>query len=71
MATQSEIDAVEDAIIENAAGPASVSVSGQTVTAKSADDLIKSANYLAAQAAANNRAHFGLRFTKLVPPGCG
>jgi len=70
MATQAEIDAVEDALIANAAGPASVSVSGQTVTAKTSDDLIKSANYLSAQRGLSKN-HFGLRFTQLVPPGGG
>jgi len=70
MATQAELDAIEAAIIENASGPASVSVSGQTVTARTADDLIKLHNHLTAKKAMD-QSHFGLRFTKLVPPGCG
>jgi hypothetical protein len=70
MATQAEIDAVEDALVANAAGPASVSVSGQQVTAKTSDDTIKAANYLSAQKGMSQN-YFGLRFKQLVPPGGG
>ena len=70
MATQAEIDAIEAALIENAAGPASVSVSGQTVTAKTADDLIKLLNRVSANKAME-KSHRGLFPTKLIPPGCG
>jgi hypothetical protein len=61
---------VEEAIDRNAKGPASVTVGGQTVTQKSIDELIKADQYLAAKNAAS-QPHFGLRFTKLIPPGAG
>jgi len=70
MATQDEIDAVEAAIIENATGPHSVTVGGHTVVSKTAKDLIEAHQHISVETAADLN-HFGLRFTKLVPPGCG
>jgi len=67
----------EEAILANALGPASVSVDGSTVTAKTADDLIKLRRELAAIAAEFVDADtfagsgFGLRFTQIQPPGGG
>ena len=63
-------ETIEDAIEQNALGPASVTVAGQTVVQKDIDQQIKADQYLAAKIAAA-RPRFGLRFTKIVPPGAG
>lgn len=65
--TPEEISELTDAA---AAGPAQVSVAGNSVTAQRVPDLIALENHRAAQASVG-QGHFGLRFTKLVPPGCG
>ena len=64
---------VEEALLQNALGPASVSIDGRgTVTAKTADDLIKIDQALIAKAnAAKRRSSFGLQFSQVVPPGAG
>lgn len=63
----------DEALLQNALGPHSVTIDGRgTTTAKSADDLIKLDQYLAAKAAAANVPKgFGLRFQQIVPPGAG
>jgi hypothetical protein len=61
---------IEEAIEKAALGPATVTIDGQTVTAKDIAQLIEADRYLAAKTAAT-KSHFGLRFTKLVPPGTG
>lgn len=63
-------ETIEEAIEQNAKGPASVTVAGQTVVQKDVDQQIKADEYLAAKQAAS-KGHFGLRFTKIVPPGAG
>ena len=66
-----EVEAIQTSIAESAAdGIASAAADGVTTTVMSIDERIKAANYLAAQNAAGKN-HFGLRFTKLVPPGGG
>jgi hypothetical protein len=57
---------IEDAIEQNALGPASVTVAGQTVVQKDIEQQIKADEYLAAKQAAA-KPHFGLRFTKIIP----
>ena len=55
--------------IEQAANdPASHSVDGETVVARSVGDLIQADQYLAAKSAASKRRR-GIRFSKLVNPG--
>ncbi len=73
MATQADVDAVDDAIVANAQQPARVKFGNREVEQHSIDDQIKAAQYAAAQevAAAGPPGHFGLRFSQLVPPGCG
>ena len=53
--------------------PQSATVDGNSVNQLSIDEKIKAAQYTAAQAvaAAGPPGHFGLRFTRLVPPSCG
>jgi len=63
-------DDINDAIAENATGPKSVSVDGSNVQQHSLADQIAARNDVASQEAAS-KAHRGLRFTKLIPPGCG
>lgn len=48
--------------------PASASADGQSVTARSVDDLIKAKTFTDQNDAAE-KVHRGLRFTKLKPPG--
>lgn len=49
--------------------PASVTEAGRTVTERPLKDL-QDARDREAGNAASLKSHFGLRFTKLVPPGC-
>ena len=63
-------ETIEEAIEQNALGPASVTVGGQTVVQKDVEQQIKADEYLAAKQAAT-KPHFGLRFTKIIPPGAG
>lgn len=66
-----DIDDINDTIANTAAdGIANVTVAGQSTTVLSIDEQIKAANHVASQTAAGT-AKFGLRFTRLVPPGCG
>lgn len=66
----SQPETIEDAIEQNALGPASVTVAGQTVVQKDIDQQIKADQYLAAKKAAS-KPSFGLRFSKIIPPGAG
>ena len=59
-----------EAIEQNVLGPKRVQVGNQSVEQHSIDDQIKAANFLSGQTAAS-KPHFGLRFTKLIPPGGG
>lgn len=62
-----DLDDVNDAIAENAAGPKRMQhIGGQEVEQHSIDDQIKAANHLAGQQAAT-RPGFGLRFQKITP----
>lgn len=53
-------------ITDAAGGPSMVSVDGETVKARSIDELIKADRYLAAKAAAA-AGKTGIRFSKIVP----
>lgn len=61
---------IPDAIEQNALGPKRVEVDGEEVEQHSIADQIAADQHLAAASAAA-QPHFGLRFTKLVPPGAG
>lgn len=66
-----DIDDINDRITQTAAdGIASATVGNESITSLSIDEQIKAANHVASQSAAGS-AKFGLRFSKLVPPGCG
>jgi hypothetical protein len=68
MATVEDINAT---IAQTAAdGIANAQIAGQSTTVLSIDEQIKAANHLAGQPAAA-KSGFGLRFAKLIPPGCG
>lgn len=59
-------------IANSATAPASATVDGNSTTARSIDEKIKAAQYAAGQAtSAAGPGHFGLRFSQLIPPGCG
>lgn len=71
MATEETIETIKDAIESVAKGMVSSSAeSGRQMTNIPIGDLIKADQYLAGKNAAA-KAHFGLRFTKCVPPGGG
>ncbi len=55
-------------IISAAVGPTSATVDGVTVAAAKVTDLIMASKFLSASVAAS-KAHRGLRFSRLVPPG--
>jgi len=61
---------VSEAVEQSALGPKRVQVRGDSVEQHSIEDLIKAARYLSGETAAT-KTTFGLRFTKLVPPGAG
>jgi len=65
-------DTIQNAIEQNAVGPASTSVDGTSVQTRSIGEQIEADRYLSGKrAAAASRPAFGLRFTKLKPPGGG
>jgi hypothetical protein len=70
MPDSADIDAITEDIVESSAKPSSAVVDGNSVTSRTIDEKIKAANYVAGQVA-SGQGHFGLRFTQLVPPGCG
>jgi hypothetical protein len=75
MSDQSEdepvVETVADAIEQVATGMVSQSAeSGRSMSRIPIRELIMADQYLAAKRAAA-KAHFGLRFTKCVPPGGG
>ena len=65
-----EPETIREAIEENAKGPKKVTVDGQTVEQHSIKEQIEADNHTAAKTA-TSKSHFGLRMTKLVPPGAG
>lgn len=65
-----DADDILDAAAESATGPKSVSVDGTTVVARDIKDIKEAADLEAGRTAAA-KPHFGLRFSKQVPPGCG
>ena len=65
-----DTDDITTAIAENATGPKSVSVDGSNVQQHSIAEQIAARNDVASQSSAS-KAHRGIRFTRLVPPGCG
>ena len=65
-----DVDTLNDALLANAQKPASATVDGNSVSQNSLRDQIAMAHHVAGQVAAS-KAHRGLRFTTLVPPGCG
>ena len=67
MSTPEDID---EAMEQNALGPKSMSQDGASITQQTLQDQIAYANYKAGKTAARNK-NFGLRITKLIPPGGG
>lgn len=65
-------DEIADLTDAAAAGPASASIDGRSASQHRIPDLIALENHRAAQTANTpSNGHFGLRFTTLIPPGCG
>ena len=61
---------LSDAIRDAANAPKKTQVKSTSVEEHAIGDLIAADRHLANKAAAN-RNHQGLRFTKIIPPGCG
>jgi hypothetical protein len=59
---------LEQAIAENAAGPAKASVDGQSVEQHAIRDQIEADRYLESKKASRKRG-MGIRFVRLSPPG--
>lgn len=70
MADAADVSALDDDIVAAAQKPASATVDGNSVNSRSIDEKLKARNDAAGQIA-SGKAHFGLRFTKLIPDGCG
>lgn len=61
--------AIQDLVdIQDAIGPKRMEIDDEDVESRSVDDLIKAATFDKAQAAAGSPA-FGLRFSRMIPPG--
>lgn len=58
-------EAVDQALLQ----PASVTENGRTIVNRTLKDLQDARDRETARSA-DGKNHFGLRFTKLVPPGC-
>jgi hypothetical protein len=71
--TASDRLAVEQAMVTAAVdGVASVTVAGQSVTARSLDELRRLLEMITAElAVTNSLGSGGIRTRQLVPPGCG
>jgi hypothetical protein len=61
-------DELEQAIKDNAAGPAKASVDGQTVEQHALRDQIEADRYLAGKEATRKKG-LGIKLVKLEPPG--
>ena len=61
---------VSNAIDQNARGPKSVRVGGESVEQHSIQDQIAADQYAKAQSAAAKN-HLGVRFIQIIPPGAG
>jgi len=59
---------LEDAIRQNATGPAQASVDGQSVVQHGLTDQIAADRYLASKQA-TRKSGLGVKTTKLIPPG--
>ncbi len=69
--TQAEIDAaIQSALLNAVESPLREQSGTRVIEERSIDDLLKAKTALADQIAAN-QPHFGIRMTKLIPPGCG
>lgn len=70
-ADEEVINTIDDAIESVAKGMVqSSSENGRSVTRVNVKDMIEADRYLSGKTAAS-KAHFGIRMTKLVPPGGG
>lgn len=69
--TTTDRDAVKAAMVRLAThGIATVTIGGETTTVKSLDELNRMLQLINADLA-SAKEHFGIRMTKLVPPGTG
>lgn len=66
--TDSNTPDLDQAIAENAAGPAKASVDGQSVEQHPLPDVIEADRYRESKKA-SRKPGIGIKFAKLVPPG--
>ena len=66
--TDSNTSDLDQAIAENATGPAKASVDGQSVEQHPLPDVIEADRYRESKKA-SRKPGIGIRFAKLVPPG--
>ncbi len=66
--TDSNTPDLDQAIAENAAGPAKASVDGQSVEQHPLPDVIEADRYRESKKA-SRKPGIGIRFAKLMPPG--
>lgn len=60
---------IDEAVDQALLLPASTTENGRTIVERPLKDLLDARDRETA-ATAGKKAHFGLRFTKLIPPGC-
>lgn len=71
MATDQELqDAADDALLTALQNPQREQSGTRVIEEHPLSDVLNARKQVSADTAAS-QPHFGLRFTKLVPPGCG
>lgn len=65
-----EPENITEAIKQAAMSPKRQKEAGREIEEHDLDQMIRADNHIAAKAA-SRRNHQGLRFTKIIPPGCG
>lgn len=70
MPDAADIDTLNDALLASAQKPKSATIDGNNVNQFSVQEQIAASHHIAGQVA-SSKGHFGLRFTKLIPPEGG
>lgn len=69
MPDDEDLDALENAIIENAQGPAKASDDTGSMEQHSLSEQIEADKYMRARQATRSGRGLGIKLTKLIPPG--
>lgn len=71
IAAEDQAELLEQALVNSVMGPESIrSQTGEEITYRNAQQIIEADKYLASKAA-STKAHRGLMFSQLIPPGGG